>query len=92
LSTYLNQETVKKSFRFSSEVVTCYYQSNHAKARGNLVSALPKDTTSELVGLPSRYPLFMLNIKKESCESRALAEKFPGGKGGGRNGKNKTEK
>jgi len=26
------------------------------------LSALPKDTTSELAGLPSHYPFFMLNV------------------------------
>jgi len=38
---------IKGLFRFSSQAAACYYQSNHS-GRGNLViSALPKDTTSE---------------------------------------------
>jgi len=32
------------------------------------LSALPKDTTSELTGLSSHYPSFMLNVKQGSCE------------------------
>jgi len=51
---------------------------------------LPKDTTSELAGLPSHYPFVMLNVKQGSRESRASAKIFPGGGRG--NGKNKTEK
>jgi len=27
---YLDQETAKKSFRFSSQTATCYYQSIHS--------------------------------------------------------------
>jgi len=42
---YLNQETAKGPFRFSSEAVTCYYESNHAKAEAVSLSALPKDAT-----------------------------------------------
>jgi len=40
-------------------------QSNHLKVEAIPLSALPKDTTSELVGLSSHYPV-MLNIKQES--------------------------
>jgi len=76
---YLNQETAKRPFRFSSQAVTCYYQSNHAKVEAIPLSALPKDTTSELAGLPLHYPFFMLNIKQGSWKSRASTEKFPGG-------------
>jgi len=57
---------VKGAFRLSSQAAT-YYQSNHSK-----VSALPKDTTSELAGLFSHYPFFMLNVKQESCEYQLL--------------------
>jgi len=53
LSRYLNQKTAKGLFRSSSQVATCYYQSNHSKVKAILLSALPKDATSELVGLYS---------------------------------------
>jgi len=36
------------------------------------LSALPKDTTSELVGLSPHYSSFMLNVKQESCEYQLL--------------------
>jgi len=45
------------TFWFSSEAVTCYYQSNHAKVEAIMLSALPKDTTSELA-----RPTFTLSI------------------------------
>jgi len=32
------------------------------------LSALPKNTTSELAGLPSHYPFFKLMLKQGSCE------------------------
>jgi len=32
------------------------------------LSALPKDIASELAGLASHYPFFMLNVKQRSCE------------------------
>jgi len=38
-------------FRSSSQAATCYYQSNHSKVEAIMLSALPKDTTSELAGL-----------------------------------------
>jgi len=38
-------------FRSSSQAATCYYQFNHSKVEAIPVSALPKDTTSELAGL-----------------------------------------
>jgi len=31
-----------------------------------------KDATSELAGLSSHYPFFMLNVKQESCEHQLL--------------------
>jgi len=37
--------------RNSSQAATCYYQSNHSKAEAILLSALPKDTASELADL-----------------------------------------
>jgi len=39
------------TFRSSSQAATCYYQSNHSKVEAISLSALPKDTTSELAGL-----------------------------------------
>jgi len=51
LSRYLDQETAKGPFRFSSNAAICYYQSNHSKIEAIPLSALPKDTTSELAGL-----------------------------------------
>jgi len=44
----LDQETAKRPFRSSSQAATCYYQSNHSKAEEISLSALPKDTISEL--------------------------------------------
>jgi len=80
LSRYLKQETAKRPFRFLSEAVTCYYRSNHAKLEAIQLNALLKDTTSELAAPPSHYPLFMLNVKQKSRESRASAEEFSGGR------------
>jgi len=40
------------TFLFSSQAVTCYNQSNHSLVEAIPLSALPKDTTSELTGLP----------------------------------------
>jgi len=51
LSRYLNQETAKWSLRSSSQATNCYYQSNQSKVETIPLSALPKDTTSELAGL-----------------------------------------
>jgi len=39
------------------------------KAEAIPLSAFPKNTTSELAGLPSHYPFFMLNVKQGSCEN-----------------------
>jgi len=38
----------KRPFRSSSQAATCSYQSNHSKVVAIPLSALPKDTTSEL--------------------------------------------
>jgi len=38
----------------------------------SVLNALPKDTTSELAGLSSHYPSFMLNVKQGSCEYQLL--------------------
>jgi len=51
LSRYLDQETAKGPFRFLSQAVTCYFQSNHSKVEAIPLSALTKNTTSELAGL-----------------------------------------
>jgi len=48
LSSYLDQKTAKRPFRFSSHAATCYNQSNHSKVEAIPLSDLPKDTTSEL--------------------------------------------
>jgi len=63
----------KGLFRFSSQTATCYYQSNHSKVERISLSALPKDTKSELSGLSSHYPSFMLNVKQGSCEYQLLS-------------------
>jgi len=42
------------------------HQSNHSKVEAIPLSALPKDTTSELAGLK------MLNVKQGSCEYQLL--------------------
>jgi len=41
-----------------------YYQSNHSKVEAIPLSALSKEATSELAGLPSHYSFFMLNVKQ----------------------------
>jgi len=50
-SRYLDQKTAKWPFRSSSQAATCYYLSNHSKVEAIPLTALPKDTTSEFVGL-----------------------------------------
>jgi len=47
-----------KGLRSSSQAVTRYYQSNHSKEEAIPLSALPKDTASELAGLSSHYSFF----------------------------------
>jgi len=49
--------------RSSSQAATCYYQSNHSKVEAIPISALPKNTTSELAGLSSQYPFLMLIVQ-----------------------------
>jgi len=39
------------TFSSSSQAVSCYKQSNHSKVEAIPLSALPKDTTSEIAGL-----------------------------------------
>jgi len=70
LSRYLNQETTKETFWFSSQAATCCtsLMSNHSKVEAISLSTLPKDTTSELASLSSHYLYFMLNVKQGSCE------------------------
>jgi len=45
------KETVKGPFWSSSQAATYYYQSNYLKVEAIPLSALPKDTKSELAGL-----------------------------------------
>jgi len=66
LSRYLNQETAKRPLWFSSEAVTCYFQSNHAKVETIPLSALPKDTTSELAQLT--FTLFIFFYAERQAE------------------------
>jgi len=68
LPSYFSQETAEIPFRSSSQAATCYYQSNHSEVEAIPLSTLPKDTTSEPVGLSSHYPFLMLNVKQGSCE------------------------
>jgi len=58
LSRYLDQETAKGPFRFSSQAATYYYQSNHSKVEVIPLSALPKGTTSEFASLIFTQSLF----------------------------------
>jgi len=67
LPRYFGLEIAKWPFRSSSQTATCYYQSNHSKVEVIQLSVLPKDATSEHVGLSSHFPL-MLNAEKRSCE------------------------
>jgi len=55
----------------SEGIFAVYYQSNHSKVEAVPLSALPKDTTSELASLSSRYS-FLLNVMQESCEFQLL--------------------
>jgi len=55
-----------------SQAATCYYQSIHSKVEAIPLSALPKDTTSELAGLSIPNPFSMLNVKQGSCEYKLL--------------------
>jgi len=57
---YLDQETAKAPFRSSSQAATYFYLSNYSMSgRGIPWSALPKDTTSELV----LHTIPLLNVK-----------------------------
>jgi len=47
----------ERTFSMLSQAATCYYQSNHSKMEAIPLSALPKDTASELTGLFSTLPL-----------------------------------
>jgi len=51
LSRYFDHETAKGPFQFLNQAATCYYQSNHSKVEAISLSALLKDTTSELASL-----------------------------------------
>jgi len=64
----------KRPFRSSSQATTCYNQSNHSKVEANPLSTLPKDTTSELAGLPSHYPWWNcgLRVENQQVDNRAI--------------------
>jgi len=49
-----------------------FYQSIHSYVEAIPLSALPKDTTNELAGLPSHYPSFMLNVMQGSRKYQLL--------------------
>jgi len=49
LSRYLDQDTAKGPFRSSSQIASFYYQSNQLKVEAIPLSALLKETISELV-------------------------------------------
>jgi len=53
LSRHLNQKQRRKLLLSLSQAATCCYQSNRSKIEAIPLSALPKDTTSELAGLSS---------------------------------------
>jgi len=72
LSRHLDQETAKVPLRYSSQAVTCYYQSNHSKVEAIQLSALPKDTIRKFAGLSSHCPFSMLNVKQGSCKYQVL--------------------
>jgi len=55
-----------------SQAATCYYRSYHSKIEAIPLSALSKDTVSELADLSSRYPFVMLNVKHGSYEYQLL--------------------
>jgi len=57
-------KTANGPFRSLSQAATCYYQSNHSKVDAIPLSALSKDTASELADSSSHYPFFMLNVKQ----------------------------
>jgi len=65
-------------------------QSNHAKVEAIRLSALPKDTTSELAGLPSHYLFFYSDRQAGKLSIKGVGRKISGGRRD--NGKNKTEK
>jgi len=44
------------TFAVFDQAATCYYQSNHSKVEAISLSALPKDTTSELAGYVHTNP------------------------------------
>jgi len=50
-SKYLDHELANGPFGLPSQTATYYYQSNHSKTEEIPLSALPKDTISELAGL-----------------------------------------
>jgi len=73
LSRYLDEETVKRPFRSSSQAATCYCRFNHSKVEQISLIALLKDTKVNLPACYSYYPLFMLDVKQGSCEYQLLS-------------------
>jgi len=73
MSSFLDQETAKGTFRSSSQAATCYYQFNHWKVEAIPLSVLSnKDTIREIDGLTPHYLFLMLNVKQKSCEYQLL--------------------
>jgi len=51
----------------------------NSKIEAILLSALPKDTTSELASLSPHNPVLVLNVEQESCEYQLLKTFGPTG-------------
>jgi len=54
LAMLLRPKDSKVTFMVFESSCTCYYRSNHSKAEAVSLSALPNETTSELVDLSSQ--------------------------------------
>jgi len=63
----------ERTFRFSSQATTCYYQSNHSNVETIPFSALTKDTTSEQFAAYLHTIPLMLNVKQGSCKYHVLS-------------------
>jgi len=48
------------------QAATCYYQSNHSKVEAIPLSALPKDTISELTGCRPISTVTLLNAERQA--------------------------
>jgi len=71
LPSCVGQETAKW-LTYARQAASCYYQPNQSKIEAIPLSALPKETTSELASLSLHYPFFMQNVKQRSCEFQLL--------------------